>query len=189
MPDTNLTLAPSTTNYIHYNYTTNTITVDTIDSSTTKAIVVTNSTIPTSIIQKVAKESYIDFTVSLTGALPSQGGNAGKCLVTDGTNVSWGTNNNYRTGLGAALKQLEVSAAGNEVATAVTAGTTLGYTDTIRKRTSGLLYEDVPFSTVEETLNNITYAVAGEDLAANDFVYEEKVNTFLANYVTTVPSA
>lgn len=43
----------------------------------------------TSIVYRFSKESLIDFTVALTGALPNQSGNAGKSLITDGTNVSW----------------------------------------------------------------------------------------------------
>lgn len=44
----------------------------------------------TSIVYRNAKESFIDFTVAITGALPSQSGNAGKVLFTNGTTVYWG---------------------------------------------------------------------------------------------------
>lgn len=188
--DTPLVLANNTTNYIKYAYNTNSFSVDTINTWNIKAQVVTLGWVITSIWYRTAKESYIDFTVALTWALPPQAGQAGKSLMTDGTNASWGTNNNLRTSLGASRKNIEVDASGNEVAVAVTSGTTLISTDTIRKQTVWGLYEDIPLSVVEWAVSNngATSLAAGETLAANDFVYEEKLNTFLAAYTTTVPS-
>ena len=87
--DTALTLTASTTNYIQYDYVTNTISASLTDNYKTKAIVVTGLTSITSITYQIAKESYIDFTVAINTALPSQVGNAGKSLITDGTNASW----------------------------------------------------------------------------------------------------
>lgn len=87
--DTNLTLADNTTNYIKYTFNTNTVSVDTSNTGNIKAVVTTVSGGITSIVYRFSKESLIDFTVALTGALPSQAGNAGKALVTDGTNASW----------------------------------------------------------------------------------------------------
>lgn len=89
VPDTNLTMTDNTTNYIKYNYSSNTFSVDTVNSGNIKAQVVTLGGVITSIGYRTAKESYIDFTVAITGALPPQVGNAGKVLTTDGTNVSW----------------------------------------------------------------------------------------------------
>lgn len=89
--DTSLTLTDNQTNYIKYSYPTNTISVDTTNSGNIKARVTTVSWAITSIQYYVAKESYIDFTVTITWALPSQTGQTGKALTTDGTNVSWGT--------------------------------------------------------------------------------------------------
>ncbi len=89
VPDTNLVLANNATNYIKYDYPTNTFSVDTVNSWNIKAQVITSSWVISGITYRTAKESYIDFTVALTGALPSQWGNAWKFLGTDGTNVSW----------------------------------------------------------------------------------------------------
>lgn len=87
--DTALVLTANSTNYIQYNYTTNTISASLVDNFRTKAIVVTWPTSITSITYQVAKESYIDFTVTLNTALPSQGWFAGRFLQTDGANASW----------------------------------------------------------------------------------------------------
>jgi len=89
IPDTNLTLTNNTTNYIKYDYPTNTISVSLVDSGNVKASVITSAGVITAISYRNPKESFIDFTVTITGALPSQAGNAGKVLTTDGTNVSW----------------------------------------------------------------------------------------------------
>lgn len=87
--DTALVLTASTTNYIQYDYPTNTISVSLADNYKTKAVVVTGLTSITSITYQVAKESYIDFVVTLNTALPPQAGNAGKFLWTDNTNSAW----------------------------------------------------------------------------------------------------
>lgn len=87
--DTNLTLTNNATNYVKYDYPSNTISVDTVNSGNIKAIVVVASWVITSISYLTPKESFIDFTASLTGALPSQAWHVGEALVTDGTNVSW----------------------------------------------------------------------------------------------------
>ncbi len=87
--DTALTLVDNQTNYIKYSYPTNTISADTTNSGNIKARVIIASGVITSIQYYVAKESYIDFTVSITGALPSQVWQAGKVLWTDWTNISW----------------------------------------------------------------------------------------------------
>lgn len=187
--DTALTLTASATNYIQYDYPTNTISASLTDNYKTKAIVTTNSTTVTSIVYQVAKESYIDFTVALNTALPPQTWNAGLSLITNGTNASWGTNNNYRTWLWASLKNIEVNTAGNEVATSITSGTQIALTETVRKRTAGWLYEDVPYSAIVRDAGRPFTWPAWETIAANDFVYAETLSTFLANYATTVPSS
>lgn len=89
VPDTTLILADNTTNYVKYSFPTNTISFDASNTWNIKAIISTLSGVITSITYKVAKESFIDFTVAITGALPPQAGNAGKFLQTDSTNVSW----------------------------------------------------------------------------------------------------
>lgn len=93
--DTALTLTASTTNYIQYDYPTNTISVSLTDSYKTKAIVVTSSTTITSITYQVAKESYIDFTVTLNTALPVQTGKSRKVLKTNWTDADWGDKDDY----------------------------------------------------------------------------------------------
>jgi hypothetical protein len=87
--DTSLTIADNTTNYITYTYATNVVSSNTTNTGNVKVIVTTASGLVTGITYKNAKESYIDFSVSITGALPSQSGQTGKSLITDGTNVSW----------------------------------------------------------------------------------------------------
>jgi hypothetical protein len=87
--ETSLTLADNTTNYITYTYATNVVSSNTTNTGNVKVIVTTASGLVTGITYKNAKESYIDFSVSLTGALPSQSGQTGKSLITDGTNVAW----------------------------------------------------------------------------------------------------
>lgn len=77
------------TNYIKYSYPTNTVSSDLVNSGNIKAEVVVTAGIITSITYRNAKESYIDFTVAITGALPDQTGNAGKVLFTNGTTVYW----------------------------------------------------------------------------------------------------
>lgn len=89
--DTNITLANNTTNYIKYDYPTNTISSSVSSSGNVKVVVTTSWWSITDISYRNAKESFIDFTVSLTWALPPQTGNTGKVLTTDGTNVSWGS--------------------------------------------------------------------------------------------------
>jgi len=90
VPDTTLTLTNNVTNYIKYSYATNTLSVDTSSSGNVKVVVVTLSNAITSISYRNPKESYIDFAVTLNTALPSQPGNTGKVLFTDGTNAYWG---------------------------------------------------------------------------------------------------
>lgn len=97
--DQNLTLADNTTNYIKYDYPTNTISFNGTNSGNVKAVVTTLSWVITSIVYRNPKESYIDFTVAITWALPSQAWNAGKALVTDGTNVSWWVPSGLRTNM------------------------------------------------------------------------------------------
>ena len=87
--DAAFVLTASTTNYIQYDYPTNTLSVSLTDWARTKAIVTTNSTTITNITYQVSKESYVDYTVALDDALPSQTGNAGKSLMTNWTDVSW----------------------------------------------------------------------------------------------------
>lgn len=70
--DKSLTLTDNTTNYITYEYTTNTISSNTTGLGNVKAVVTVLAGIITNISYRTAKESFIDFTVSLTGALPSQ---------------------------------------------------------------------------------------------------------------------
>lgn len=87
--DTNLTMTNDAVNYITYTYNTNLIAVETSDSSRVRAVVTTVGWVITNITYRQSKESYLDYTVTLTGALPSQGGNSGKYLWTDWTNPSW----------------------------------------------------------------------------------------------------
>ena len=58
--DTNLTLTNNTTNYIKYNFATNTISADIVNSGNIKAVAVTLSSIITSITIQSTKESYLD---------------------------------------------------------------------------------------------------------------------------------
>lgn len=87
--DTNLTMTNDAVNYITYTYNTNLIAVETSDSSRVRAIVTTVGWVITNITYRQSKESYLDYTVTLTGALPSQWGNTGKYLGTDGSTASW----------------------------------------------------------------------------------------------------
>lgn len=87
--DTNIVLTDNTTNYIKYDFATNTISTSTVNSGNVKAIAVVLSGVIVSIAYKTAKETFIDYTVTINDALPSQTGNSGKSLVTDGTNASW----------------------------------------------------------------------------------------------------
>ena len=111
--DTNLTLVDNTTNYIKYTFNTNTISADVSGTGNIKAVITTLAGAITNIVYRFSKESLIDFTVALTGALPSQTGNGWKSLMTDGTNILWGTNNNLRTGRGVS-KILGTNWSGNE---------------------------------------------------------------------------
>jgi len=87
--DTSLTLTDNVTNYIKYDFATNTISSGTVNSGNVKAIAVVVSGVIVSIAYKTAKETFIDYTVVISDALPSQTGNAGKSLTTDGTAISW----------------------------------------------------------------------------------------------------
>lgn len=87
--DTTIALTDNAINYIKYSYTTNVISADTINVGNIKAIVTVVSGVIVSIVYNTAKETYTDFTVSLNTALPSQPGNSGKFLQTDGTNATW----------------------------------------------------------------------------------------------------
>lgn len=87
--DTNFTLTAGVTNYIHYDYPTNTLTADTVDSGTTKATITMSGSVVSGITYRVAKESHMDAEIAITDALPSQVGKTGKFLQTDWTNVSW----------------------------------------------------------------------------------------------------
>lgn len=162
--DTTLTLADNTTNYVKYSFPTNTISFDASNTGNIKAIISTLGGVITSITYKVAKESFIDFTVAITGALPPQSGNAGKSLMTDGTNVSWGTNNNLRTSQWLSLQTLEIDAAtGNEVKKAVWVATTILDAETIRKRKADLTYEELPFSVMKDQLTSVwKYSVTAQ---------------------------
>ena len=59
VPDTNLTLVNGT-NYIKYNYPTNTVSVDLVNSGNIKVAVTVLAGVITSIVYRNAKESYID---------------------------------------------------------------------------------------------------------------------------------
>lgn len=87
--DTNLTLVDNTINYITYTYPTNTIANEAVDSSRVKAIVTTVWGIITNITYRQHKESFIDFAITLSDALPDQSWQEGKFLGTDGTTPSW----------------------------------------------------------------------------------------------------
>lgn len=89
VPDTSLTLTDNTINYIKYSYTTNVISVDTINAWNIKVAVTVLSGVIISIVYLTAKETYTDFTVSLNTALPNQSGQAGKFLQSDWTNATW----------------------------------------------------------------------------------------------------
>jgi len=87
--DTNLTMVNDTINYITYTYPTNTLAVEATDSSRVKAVVTTVAWVITSITYRQHKESFIDFTVALSDALPDQSGQSGKSLHTDWATTSW----------------------------------------------------------------------------------------------------
>ncbi len=89
VPDTSLTLIDNATNYIKYDYPTNTISSSTSSGGNVKVVVTTVSGAITNIEYRNAKESFIDFSVTIEWALPDQSWNAGKVLITDGTNISW----------------------------------------------------------------------------------------------------
>lgn len=172
--DTALTLADNQTNYIKYSYPTNTISVDTTNSGNIKARVTTVSGAITSIQYYVAKESYIDFTVTITGALPSQTGNAGKVLITDGTNVSWGISNLPRTIW--VNKHIVVDRpTGIEVIKDVTDGTTVAQTDKVRLQKASWNYEDFSYPILQSEINSSVFLsyVAWESLTQWDAVAVE----------------
>ena len=124
VPDTTLTLTNNTINYVKYNFPSNTTTVDTADTGNVKVAITTLSGVITNIDYRQIKEAYIDFSVAITWALPSQTGNAGKILVTDGTNISWGTTNALRSNLGTAQ-----SITATNASTAITVADTTGWTN------------------------------------------------------------
>ena len=64
--DQALALADNATNYIKYDYPTNTISFNGSDTGNVKAVVTTLSGVITSIVYRNPKESYIDFTVAIT---------------------------------------------------------------------------------------------------------------------------
>jgi hypothetical protein len=76
-------MTDNATNYIKYDYPTNTISSSTSVGGNIKVVITTVSGVITGISYRNAKESFIDFTVAITGALPDQSGNAGKVLITD----------------------------------------------------------------------------------------------------------
>lgn len=98
-----------------------------------------------------------------------------------------------RTTMGAALGMLEIDSSGNEVKRLITASASIISTDTLQSRDpSTRAIKETPMSYIETLINNISAKIvnypAGEALAANDFVYLEKLSTFVANYLTNVPS-
>lgn len=95
--------------------------------------------------------------------------------------------------MGAALGLLEIDSSGNEVKRLITSTGSIVSTDTIQSRDPGTrAIRETPMSYIETLINNISAKIvnypAGEALAANDFVYLEKLSTFVANYLTNVPS-
>ena len=140
--DTNLLLTDNTTNYIKYNFTTNTISVDTVNGGNIKAVVVTLAWVITSIVYRFSKESLIDFTVAITGALPSQSWHAGEALITDGNNVSWGVPSWVRNiGVGKGIDVDRVS--GLEVFRTVSDVTAIESDDIFRMRDADGTYNDI----------------------------------------------
>jgi len=95
------TLADNATNYLKYDYPTNTLSVST-SSWNNKAIITTSSGAITSIVYQIAKESFIDFSVTLNGALPNQTWQQGKVLWSDWTNAAWVSKNDYAVDSGTA---------------------------------------------------------------------------------------
>lgn len=187
--DTNLTLADNQTNYIKYSYPTNTISVDTVNSGNIKARAIVASGVITSLTYYVAKESYIDFTVTITWALPSQTGNANKALITDGTNVSWGTPNLPRN-IGINKHIVVDRPTGIEVIKDVTDGTVVATTDKIRLQESSWDYADIPYSIIFDDISwaNDRVLVAWEGLTLNDAIYKEEVLPYSAT-TTLAPRA
>lgn len=70
--DTTISLTDNTTNYMKYDVASNTVSCDTSATGNIKCEIVCSSGVVTSILYRVSKESYLDFTIALTGALPSQ---------------------------------------------------------------------------------------------------------------------
>lgn len=64
--DQSLTLTDNATNYIKYDYASNTISSNTINDGNIKVVVIVASGSITSINYRNSKESYIDFAVTLT---------------------------------------------------------------------------------------------------------------------------
>lgn len=87
--DQSLSLADNATNYIKYDFVTNSISTSTVNSWNIKAVVTTLLWSITNIEYRQIKEAYIDFEVTINWLLPSQTWNSGKRLVTNWSTLSW----------------------------------------------------------------------------------------------------
>jgi hypothetical protein len=74
-------------------------------------------------------------------------------LITDWTNVSWWVCNLLRTWLWASRQTLEIDSSWVEVQKAITDGTTIADTDTIRKRKGDGTYEEIPYLQIKNELS------------------------------------
>lgn len=107
-----------------------------------------------------------------------------KLATAGGLRTGFGTNKHVRVNL----------STGAEESKSVTAVSTIGNTDKIRVEDGSTGdYKDAPYSAIKADMalnsSKQVAAIAGEALAANDFVYEETMHVFVANYITSVPSS
>jgi len=99
---TSFTLTDNAVNYVKYDYPTNVLSVSTSAVWNNKAIITVNSGVIISIVYQIAKESFIDFSVTINNALPSQVWQWWKVLWSDWTNTWWVPKNDYVTDTGTA---------------------------------------------------------------------------------------
>lgn len=153
VPDTNLTLTDNATNYIKYDYPTNVVSASTSSGGNVKVVVTTVSGAITNISYRNAKESFIDFSVTIEWALPDQSWNAWKVLITDGTNISWWVCNLPRT-IGVDKTIVVDRWTGIESVKDVSTWSTIDDTDILRLQKSSGDYEDFNITQLWEKLWN-----------------------------------
>ena len=92
-------------------------------------------------------------------------------------NSAWG----LRTWMGALREAVEIDASGNEITPTITNWTSIVNTETFRKRKADWSYEEIPFSTILNSITNgIMFnrtAVLGEDLSATTYQPIVKIMT------------